>query len=201
MRAGSLGDILENGLWALLFCMLGLVVFLILINLQNLPLMVENFMWDSYDTTLSVKFLREYGIFGNIPLFSGPYTLFGNFPLLYAMLGSLLDTLLNNPPFSVAILYWLIEIVIAILVWFVFLKNSDWKVRTLFVLVMLVDDPFGNLFPVGDRKRQQLAILLGMALFLVQNPLLEGAIAFLTLLAQPLVGVAMIILKAADSIE
>jgi len=204
MKSGlfqKIRDSAYDGLFAFFLVSLGILALLILLNLGSLPWLVENFQADSFDTILTVKWFREYGLFGNIPFFSDDYALFGNFPVLYGALGSIIDLVLNNPSLSTAVLYWIIDIALAFLLWTKFLKNCDWKVKTLFVAFFLFNIVFGNLFPLGYRKRQQLAILIGMLSFLTESLPLQGVISFAALLAQPFSGALMILLRMAAWLE
>lgn len=199
--APRITDILCNGLWAFFLCMLAIAAVVIVLKVDRLPYLVENFHADAYDTILSVKYFRDYGPFGNVPYAAGPYSLFGNFPILFAALGAAIDLVLDNPSLSASVLYWLTDIAIFILLWTKFLKHCDWKIRLLMSVFLVANIVFGNLFPLGFRKRQSLAILLGMGMFLTENTILGGAIAFLTLLAQPFTGAAMTALKIAEFAE
>jgi hypothetical protein len=190
-----------DGLWALFLIIILSTAGLMLLKIPELPSLAENFQADSYDTMLSVKLFSEYGPFASIPLYSSPYSLFGNFPLLFAFMGSMLDLVINDASLSATFLYWGIELGIAALLWRGVLKTSDWRVRTAFVVLFLVNISFGNLFPLGFRKRQQLAILIGLAMFLSRNRYLQGALAFAAMLAQPITGAAIIFLKGADSFQ
>jgi len=189
------------GLWALfLFSALSAAA-LIVISIPALPGMVENFHGDSYDTILSVKVLCEEGPFGQPAYFGRPYAMFGNFPMLYASLACLLDIALNDYSLSVTVLYWAIGLGIAALLWFVLLKKFDWKVRALIIAVFLADIVFGNLFPLGFRKRQQLAVLLGLGMLATESRIISGPLAFLSMLAQPFTGILLSGIKALDCME
>ncbi len=190
-----------DGLWALFLIIILSTAGLMLLKITSLPSLAENFQADSYDTTLSIRLLSEYGPFANIPLYPGPYSLFGNFPLLFAFLGSAINLVIGDVSLSATLLYWMTEIGIAALLWFGVLKTGDWRIRTAFVILFLVNISFGNLFPLGFRKRQQLAILIGLCMFLSRNRYLNGALAFAAMSAQPITGAAIIFLKGADLLQ
>ncbi|MEW6036065.1 MAG: hypothetical protein AB1529_05610 [Candidatus Micrarchaeota archaeon] len=193
-------DLVYHGLWALFLFSVAAVLLTSVAKIDKLPYLVENFHADSYDTMLSVKFFSEFGPFGNVPYYSGPYRLFGYFPLLFAALASLLNYALNDVSLSTTMLYWMTDIAMAALLWEKFLKKCDWKVRALFVAFFLVNLIFGNLFPLGFRKRQQLAVLLGMIMFLNAGIAMNAALGFAALLAQPFTGAAIVLLRAAEFI-
>ncbi|MCI0503080.1 hypothetical protein L0Y65_00040 [Candidatus Micrarchaeota archaeon] len=196
----NLIDMAYSGLWALFLFIVAAAALLILMKAGKLPSLVENFQADSYDTMLSVKLFFEHGPFGNAPVFGMPYSLFGNFPLLYAMLASILNLIINDVSMSTTLLYWATELGIAALLWGGIMKKCDWRVRAAFVALFLVNMAFGNIFPLGFRKRQQLAVLLGLAMFYYENRILSAALAFAAVLAQPFTGAALIFLKGADSL-
>jgi len=190
-----------DGIWALFLFLVLAVAALILFKAGKLPSLVENFQADSYDTMLSVKLFSEYGPFADIPVFSRPYRIFGNFPILFAMLAGIINLIIGNVSLSTTLLYWAVELGIAALLWGGILRNCDWRVRTAFVALFLVNMAFGNVFPLGFRKRQQLAVLLGLAMFYYENRILQAALAFAALLAQPFTGAALIFLKGSDSLQ
>ncbi len=189
------------GLWALVIACLGVAALLVILEIGHLPFMAENIQVDGYDTALSVKWMGEYGMFGNIPSFPAPYALFGNWPVLFALLGSLLNVIVNDASLSTLLLYWAIELTIAFLLWTRFLKNCDMPVKAAFIILFLFNIVFGNIFPFGYRKRQQLAILIGLLMFLTERLPLEILFGFGALLAQPFTGALLIILKAAHRLE
>ncbi|NYZ73982.1 hypothetical protein H0O00_02480 [Candidatus Micrarchaeota archaeon] len=187
---------LYNGIWALFCISILLAAFLILVHINQLFFIIENFQADSYDTILSIKWMSEYGMFGNVPYFSDPYSLFGNWPVLFAFLGSVLNAVLNDASVSAAVLYWLTDIAIAFLIWTRFLKRCTLEVKAAFLALFLMDVLLGNIFPLGFRKRQQLAILMGLLMFLMKNIWAELLFALAALLAQPFAGGLLIALNA-----
>ncbi len=186
-----ISNLLYSGLWALFLFSLLAAAALIIVSIPSLPGMVEDFHGDSYDTITSVKVLCEEGPFGQPEYFDRPYRMFGNFPLLYAALSCIINLAVNDYSLSVTLLYWAVEIGIAALLWSVLLKKLDPKLRLLIITVFLADIVFGNLFPLGFRKRQQLAVLLGLAMFASEGRALGGALAFLAALAQPFTGIML----------
>jgi hypothetical protein len=194
----ALAGALLSGLWVLFFCLLAAAAVLAATKAGHLFYLVENFNVDSYDTILSVQAFHSFGPLADIPWFTVPDRLFGNFPILFPFLGSVIDMAFNNASTSTTILYWATDITIAALLWTRFLKHCDWKTRLLFCVFFTVDMFIGNLFPLGFRKRQALAILAGMGMFLADRAALSGAFAFLALLAQPFTGAALLLMKAAD---
>jgi len=199
-------DALYEGLWALFFCTLAMAGLFVIYTLTPFsPLgfnhLSENFGADVYDTAASVMVFRDYGLFGNAPLYSSAYSIFGNFPPLFAIIAGSLDMILRDPFLSMNIIYWATELAIIYLLWTRFLKHCEWKTKLLFIILFLVDIVFGNLFPFGYRRRQQLAILGTLLLFLAESRLIQLALAFLILLAQPVVGVGAIFLKAAGCFD
>ena len=196
-----IAEILYSGVWALFLFILAAVALLIVAKSGKLPFLVENFHADSYDTIYSVKAMSEYGLFGDVPVYSQPYHLFGNFPILFAMLASVINLFVDDVSLSTTLLYWAVELGIIAILWGDMLKKCDWRVRVAFVALFLFNIAFGNLFPLGFRKRQQLAVLLGLAMFYFENRYLQAALSFAALLAQPFTGAALVFLKGADSLQ
>lgn len=200
MKPLNLNETLMLGLWALFLASAAALALLTILSLPRLPYLVENFHADSYDTILSVQLFHGHGPFADAPYFTRPHTLFGNFPLLFAFLASLIMFATSDASLSVTLLYWVVELAIAALLWTTVLRKCDWKVKLLFVAFFLCNIAFGNLFPLGYRKRQQLAILVGLGMFLAAHPAIRAVLGFLAVLAQPFTGAAIVVLKAADSL-
>ena len=196
-----LSEHIYNGIWAFFLLSLAATCLILLLRLPELPALVEDFQGDSYDTILSVKWFGEYGPLGDVPGFSGSYSLFGNFPLLYAFLGSLVNLAVRDASLSAAMVYWATDIAIALLLWGKVLARYDWRVRAAVICLFLFDMMIGNFFPLGYRKRQQLAILIGLLMFLVRHPAVLGILSFAALLAQPFAGACVIALRLARQIE
>lgn len=191
----------SSGAWALFLCLLAMAAILAAFRTGDLLYLVENFQGDGYDTILSVQAFRSFGPLGIIPWFTGPHHLLGNFPLLFPIIASAMDLALNNASASTAVLYWLTDIAIAALLWTRFLRHCNWKIRLLFCVFFTVNIFFGNIFPLGFRKRQGLAMLAGMCMFLTDRAILSAAFSFLALLAQPFTGAALLVLRFADAAE
>lgn len=192
---------LYSGLWTFYFFIVILSVLIILLKFDMILFIAEHFQIDSYDYILSIQWYKEYGPTGNIPFFSDEYTLYGNWPLLYAFLGSLIDHVLNDASLSMTVLYWIIEIIMAFLLYTKFLKTLDTKTKLLITLFFLVSVCFGTYFPLGFRRRQQLAILFGMLMFLTDKILPQLVLTFLAFMAQPFVAVGLVALKAGEFLD
>lgn len=193
--------LVTNGLWALFAVSLFMTLSLALLKINNLPLTGVYYAFDGFDTVLTIKIAKDIGIFDSIPYFDINVSLFGYMPILFPLLGSLIDQVLNDPPLSMLVLYTIIEASIFLLFYKYFLEKQPIHIKILFGSFFLFNLMFASVFPLGQRRRQQLALLMGMLLFLNKNRILISLLSFLSILAQPFTGFLMVISYLIHSTE
>jgi len=184
-------SIINPGLWALFFLALAVSLLFLVIRIDRLPMMLLYYCADGFDTFLSIKITKDIGIWGVIPYFDMPVSLFGYAPVLFGLLGAGLDYLLRDAALSMFVLYALTDACIFLLLYFRFFRKQPLHMKLLLCSFFVFNMMFENLFPFGQRMRQQLAILLGLLLFLQENPIATFALSLLAMLAQPFTGFLM----------
>jgi hypothetical protein len=150
---------------------------------------------------LTIKVAKDVGILTPIPYYDTGLPLFGYMPILFAILGAAVDVVFNDPPLSMFILYALVDGLIFLVIYKHFMKAQPFHIKLLFCTFFVCNLMFANLFPLGQRRRQPLALLLGMFLFLNKNRILTFLLTFLSLLAQPFVGFLMVVTYLIHSTE
>ncbi|MEM4336005.1 MAG: hypothetical protein QXY61_03295 [Candidatus Anstonellales archaeon] len=135
---------------------------------------------DFPDTATSIKVVRDYGIFGNVPnLQFGDYRLFGSTPPVVPFLGSLIPL---QPLYSAALLSILAECIIA----FFILKKYPNLFGFALIAILLINPFTSSLFPLMWRTRQAWALVFAISTFFFQKPWQQFLLSFLAFLSQPM---------------
>ncbi|MEM4335589.1 MAG: hypothetical protein QXY61_01160 [Candidatus Anstonellales archaeon] len=149
----------------------------------------ESFV-DLPDTAASIKVFSEYGFFGKVPYFlDGEYYLFGSIPPFTAVLGSIVNVIVNDYILSAALLSLTANVALFYILNFVILKNQPTFYKVALSIFLLADYVLGTLFPFGWRIRQTWAIVFALLAYIKSDskPLLF-IFSFLSFISQTLVG-------------
>lgn len=166
------------------------ILFVLFYFVLHTPQQIFESFVDLPDTAASVKVFSEYGFFGKVPYFlNGEYYLFGSIPPLTAVLGSFINSLVNDYILSAALLSFLANIALFYILNFKILRHQPMFYKIALSVFLLFDYVLGTLFPFGWRIRQMWAIVFALLAYLKSDskPLLF-VFSFLSFLSQTLVG-------------
>lgn len=149
---------------------------------------------DAPDTALSVKVVSEHGLTGKVPeLQGGAYYFLGSVPPLYAVIGGMLNWIVNDPVASCIILNLAISIAIMALILDRH-KEADIRLKIILFFAIMVNAAAGDALPLVIRARSLLAALFFMLLLYLDRKGRSNAKTDFVLMlgcfaSQPIIGI------------